>query len=192
MIFLFIISLTGGIIFAFTSIIIHPLRNDLSLRTHTISQYVIGKRGWIVTLGLYAMAVAEIALSIGIMYIKQTSTSTILLLFAGLGILIAAIFPVDSGDNKTVAGKLHNFGAIIQFLLFPIAILLVNKNFSSPWFYYCTVLIGITTAILFIVLAYLFIYERVSGKENPNFGIIEKVDIAFIIAWVIITSKVLL
>jgi hypothetical protein len=191
---LFTISFLSAGIFGLSSISIHFLRKDLNPTRHTLSSYAIGNKGWLVVFGLYCMVSSKLALSIGIIKQDGMSAGALLLGFTSIGPFLAATFPAATKGKQTIGNYVHLAGALIEFLLFPISLLMLSNVFkdNNPTLANFSLLIGILTEVLFFIILLLFLLKYRKGKNIKYFGIIEKLNIFLILNWIMYTSFVLI
>lgn len=106
--------------FCFAVVLVHIVRDDLSLWHRTLSIYAVGPAGWVLTLGFFCIAGTQLLIARHL-YQRQESAgdrlAVALLVIAAIGIVLVAVFPYSV--------KLpHNTGAALQLGLFPVFLLL--------------------------------------------------------------------
>ena len=189
--------LTGLSIFAGIAVAIHFLQPDFHPATATLSMYVLGRFGWLVSAGFSILAVSLLLLSAGLYRHFQRSRLSglphILFFVVTAGVFLVAIFPTDlPGQNWSVAGTLHQAGAYLIFYLFPFMAYGFARNFeNSPlWqaIYLPAFLIFVGyTGLLIAALTLLEIFG-----VNIHLGVIQRILIGFILAWMyLITGRLL-
>lgn len=138
------ISLASTILFLLLLISLHYIKPGIDPSWRFISEYAIGKNGWLMVLAFLALAISYIALYLAIRpQIPRTiigGFGLILLLISATGLMIAGIFVTDpvtiSKDAQTIAGKLHSLGGTLGMAM-PFAAIFIsralikNKNWSS-------------------------------------------------------------
>ncbi len=94
---------------------LHFLKPELDPSWHFISEYAVGRHGWMMMLAFLFLAVGYISLFVAIRSHLRGITGRIglgLLLVSALGLTIAAIFTTDpitvSEDAMTTEGMVHN------------------------------------------------------------------------------------
>jgi hypothetical protein len=103
-------------------VLLHLLRPDLNPSTRTISEYVLGRDGFLMTAAFFALGVGALCLSASITHERVLAhpgrfLPTLLVIF-GLGVLACGIFPTDStvpGAAVTLTGSIHKTAASIAF-----------------------------------------------------------------------------
>ena len=184
-----LIALIGVVWFVLASVYLQIIRTDLNVIRDTLSLYAIGKSGSILETGFYSIGLTQIL--IAFLLLKNDGVnnySAISLFLAGVGVVIVGVFPTHVEPVDSLVKLPHLVGATMQFILFPVALLLLLKDLSDSRFRYVTTLLGIVTAALFLMIAALFF---VSVTIDINFfGLIEKLEIYLIDIWLIcIASK---
>ncbi len=102
---------------------LHILRSDLDPTWHMVSEYAIGKFGWVQTLVFLSMAVSCISLFIAIRLQEWTRRGKIGLVFlvaAAVGLVMAAMFNWES--------PLHGLASLIGVPSFSIAVALIGTS----------------------------------------------------------------
>ncbi len=150
--------------------LLHILEPELDPSRSWISQYELGRYGWIMILAFSCLSLASLAMLAVIRpYVRTISGRIGLILLAAIGIALigAAIF------SKETFGNLHNLCAIVVIPGFPIAITLIGGSLSQnqswvsmrhrlPWM---TALVwsGFLAFIVSIIIA-----VRVKGGFGPD------------------------
>lgn len=128
-------SIASGVLFILLLGSLHLLEPEFDPTWRFISEYALGSFGWLMRLAFLALA-ASLA-SAGTAIFSQTRTvigyiGLGLLALAVIGLLIAAIFKTDpittSSENYTLSGKMHVFGASLDYS--PVAFLLLSFSLT--------------------------------------------------------------
>lgn len=112
------VGAVGWFIFAF--ILLHVVRDDLSPWHTTLSIYAVGPAGWVLTLGFYAISLAQAMIAYRGFERRRSIQDCVvpgLLMLAASGAILVALFP----HNVKLP---HNTGAVLQLGLFPVSLLL--------------------------------------------------------------------
>jgi hypothetical protein len=111
---------------------LHFIKPELDPSWHFISEYAIGRYGWVMVLAFLSLALGYVSLFVAIRAHLQTIAGRIglaLILVSALGLTIAAIFTTDpitvSEDAVTTEGTLHNVGGTLGIAM-PIAAALIG------------------------------------------------------------------
>lgn len=118
---------------------LHVIKPGLDPSWHFISEYAIGRHGWIMVLAFLSLALSYVSLFVAIRSQLRTIVGRIglaLLLASAAGLTIATIFTTDSitvsKDAVTTEGSLHNLGGTLG-LAMPFAAALVGwKLIRNP------------------------------------------------------------
>lgn len=106
--------------FCFAVLVVHVVRDDLSLWHRTLSIYAVGPAGWVLTLGFFCIAGTQLLIAHNLYQLRDSASDRLavaLLVIAATGIVLVAVFPYQI--------KLaHNTGAAMQLALFPVFLLL--------------------------------------------------------------------
>ena len=163
---------------AFT--LVHLIKKEYLFKKDALSEYAVGKWGFIITIAFFVIAFNQFLLSWKFFQSNHFFPSLFLAL-SGLGVLIVAIVKVHKRKDELL--KIHDFGAAMQFIFFPLA-LISYFIFSRNAFF--TLVIGLITFI------FIFILRDANNKydrgEISNFGLIEKINILLINSWLIVIS----
>lgn len=121
---------------------LHLLKPDYDPSWRMISEYAIGRNGWVMTLAFLALALSYASLAVALRAQLHTMGGKIgwaLLLLSALGTLISAIFttdPITAGpDEVTTRGMLHGLG-FVSVAIFPFAATLLSRSLvrEHEWF----------------------------------------------------------
>lgn len=187
-----LISFLCAVFFTLTIVIAHSLSDELPPLSATLSLYALEEYGFILELGFYAIGLTQLLLAF--LFFKRTDAKqlkfvSLFLLFAGLGVIIAATFPTLRPPASINDRLPHIIGAVMQFLFFPIAVLLLSAKMQIGNLKTYTKLTGVITVLLFITMLFLFFTPVM--KDFGYFGLIEKADILIINLWLILMSFIL-
>jgi len=184
-----LIALIGVVWFVLASVYLQIIRTDLNVLRDALSLYAIGESGFILETGFYSIGTAQILISF--LWLKTdgiNKCSIIALFLAGVGVILVGVFPTHVEPVDSMVKLPHIVGAIMQFMFFPVALLLLLKDLSHNRFRRVTITVGVTTAALFFIVAILFFVS--ATIEIKFFGLIEKLEIYVIDIWLIyITLK---
>ena len=126
------LSFVSAAAFAILLVALHFVKPELDPSWHFISQYAIGRLGWMMVLAFLSLSVSYVSLFAALRSELRTVAGRIglaLLLVSALGPAIAAAFTTDpvtvSPDAVTVEGRLHNLGGPLGFAM-PLAAALIG------------------------------------------------------------------
>ncbi|NQV70414.1 MAG: DUF998 domain-containing protein [Pseudohongiella sp.] len=174
------LAVIAALWFCFSIILLHYVRDDLSLWHTTLSIYAVGPAGWVLTLGFYSAGISQ-ALIAYRYYQLRSSTGDLLtigvLVLAAVGAILVALFPYPI--------KLpHNTGAVMQLGLFPLSLLLrvVLRRDDSLWTFSATIALLCSLGFLLMLGDGMKIFDLLS------FGFIQKAEIICIALWLLFYS----
>ncbi len=129
-----IISIADPAFFLLANAALHLLRRDLNPATHYISEYAVGRFGWLMSTALVVLGVGTIALAV-VMHATMHTTwlvrvGTAVLFVSGLSTILIGLFRTDlMGQPSTVAGAIHGRAAFIAILFEAISVLMLTAAF---------------------------------------------------------------
>lgn len=130
------LSFGGAATFLVLLAALHFIKPELDPSWRVISEYEIGRYGWVMALAFLSLAFSCVALFVAVRPQTQTTGGKIglaLLLVAAAGMAIAAVFTSDpitaSSDELTAHGNLHALGAALG-TGFPIAAALISRSLA--------------------------------------------------------------
>ena len=131
------VSLVGTVAFVLAVVALHGFRGDLSPAQHTISEYSLGKYGWLMraafaSLGISAMATAAI-LHNRFDPTPRRNVGLLLLVGTAVGMILDALYNTDPPRVvETLDGAVHGDGIFIVCLTLPAAALILGTDFAVP------------------------------------------------------------
>jgi hypothetical protein len=131
------VSFAAAAAFAILLVALHLVKPELDPSWHFISEYAVGRLGWLMVLAFLSLAVGYVSLFAALRSQLRTLAGRVglaLLLVSALGLVIAASFTTDpvtvSPDAVTTEGRIHNFGGTLGFAM-PFAAALVGWKVAS-------------------------------------------------------------
>ena len=112
------LSFAGAATFLVLLTALHLIKPDLDPSWHFISEYAIGRHGWVMVLAFLSLAVSYTALSVTLRSQLDGVLGRIglgLLLVSALGLTLGALFTTDpiTSTAKTPEGRIHNIGGTL-------------------------------------------------------------------------------
>lgn len=174
------ISLIATLSFMISLILLHFIKSELDPSWRMVSEYAIGKNGWIMIFAFIMWALSYTALFFSIRSQTRNLGGNIglgLLLVSALGLIIAGIFitdPVTAGkDEITTSGMLHGFGGTLG-LAMPFATIFVswslfkNGNWTTArkpilW----SAILAVLGFLVSIISLSIF-FSKSNGVAGPN------------------------
>jgi hypothetical protein len=130
------LSLAGAATFVVLLAALHLLKPELDPSWHFISEYAIGRHGWMMVLAFGSLAFSYVMLAVALRSQLGTIWGRIglaLLLVSAAGLAIAGIFTTDpitaSKDAATNEGKLHNLGGTLGIAM-PVAAAIIGWSLA--------------------------------------------------------------
>jgi hypothetical protein len=174
-------------------ILMHVIQPDLSPIDDAVSYYMNGRFGSILGVGLVALGVGSLSLLWALRRLLSSAearSGSWCLAIWGAGATIGGIFPPDPrghwGGPPSVSGMIHANFAMLAFLAFPVAAMLLSAAIAEvsgsrrvkPLLRGFALASGVTLLIFVICLAPVF------SHHAPHYlGIAERVLLAAYIAW---------
>jgi Protein of unknown function (DUF998) len=123
-------TLAIGLCVAFLTILsaLHGLEPEFN-PPHLISEYQLGRFGWLMSLAFFCLGTASLALFAAArqaIYIRSGRLGTWGLLIIGVAYFCAGIFPPD--PKSFLGSLLHGIGGLVVILGSPMAFTLVSKG----------------------------------------------------------------
>jgi hypothetical protein len=165
--------------------LMHVLRPDLAPASHFVSEYALGRYGWMMGSSFLAMGFGCLMLLLGL--VRIGIRSWVVWLGAGLlgveflGSLVAAIFPMDLPTaQSTLAGRIHDMNFLVGIGSFSLALLLLTAGFWSDPRWRAYRLTALTLVLLYVVAV---ILQFVTARPGMPYGLVNRFVFATFIAW---------
>ena len=191
------VSIVSGVLFVLLLGSLHLLEPEFNSSWRFLSEYELGKFGWLMRLAFLALATS--LASAGLAIFSQARTAVGYIGIAGLGIaavgmIIAAIFSTDppattSREAATFSGRMHVFGASLDYT--PVAALFVSLSLARniawrpirKWLY-------ITVCITWVALAAFMATLPYNGKIGPGVlaGLFGRILLVSYLGWLVTVS----
>jgi hypothetical protein len=182
----------GGFVVAMLAL--HWLQPGLGVRDEAISYAVHGTYGWLVTVGLLALGLGSLALTVGIARSgprRGTAAGRWCLAVWTAGVLLGAIFPVDPPGNwskpPSPAGQIHGMVSLVAFVALPLAGLLLAPGLRRDrrWRPLSTWLLGLALAATLALSAFLAALAPAIISPGPPvlLGLAERMLLVADTAW---------
>src|SRR2546430_5307385 len=104
---------------ALAILLMHVLRTDYTPASHMISDYAVGRYGWVMTTAFLALSCGNLMLLLGLARIGPSSVvarlGTLLLGIACIGLVGTAVFPTGPGEGRsTHTGDNHTMSVLLN------------------------------------------------------------------------------
>lgn len=159
---------------------LHVIKPEYEPSWRLISEYSIGRFGWVMVLAFLSLALSCVSLALAIRSSVNTRAGNIglfFLLLSATGMIIAAIFKADpitaTQAQLTTHGTLHGLGGLLGIPGFPVAALLISLSLrrNPAWRSAKRPLLLTTSLIWFSLLAFVAVilatFEGAFGSAVP-------------------------
>ncbi|MEU4427060.1 DUF998 domain-containing protein [Actinoplanes sp. NPDC024001] len=173
-----------------TADVVNPRYSPVS---ETVSRYVNGNAGWLITVAILGIGLASAVLAAMV----RGPGRWALAVWAG-GLLVAGLFPADPPgrwSRPSVSEMVHGTAAWVALAAFPVAAVLLTR--AAALSHRRGVLIGLTaasvvaTAALFVVLGDVMDGPSLTVAGTPVVGLVERVVLAVDMVWLGIAAVTL-
>lgn len=192
------VSIAATVLFLVLLAVLHLIKPELSPSWRLISEYEIGRQGWLMQLAFITLAIGMVALGVAIRPRIQTLGGYVglaLMLVATAGLVIAGSFISDpvmtTRDSWSSHGARHAWGALMVIPTSPLFTTLVTRALSvrngssvrPMW------LTTIALWLSFVAFA-LGGGTRVDGTQGPGdwYGWANRAFIVALGAWIIVVA----
>lgn len=171
------LSFAAAVTFLVLLTALHSLKPELDPSWHVISEYAIGRYGFLMVLAFLTLAFSLVTLFIALRSHLRTIVGRIglgLLLLSAAGMTIAGIFITDSitasESVRTMQGKLHEIGALLDVT--PIATLFISLSLARnpAWFSVRRTLLWIAFLPLLGLIVFITSTAVMLPQNNGTFG----------------------
>ncbi|HEY6901095.1 MAG TPA: DUF998 domain-containing protein [Puia sp.] len=171
-------------------LLLHVLRPDYTLRTHMISDYAVGRYGWVMTTWFIAMSSGCLMLVFGL---AGSGLKTVwfkigagLMCVASIGLVISALFPTDLEEaTSTQTGNIHAISFFINIvsIIFSAAFLTVGFRSHPLWRSFQG-----TAVVLTLLVFIAFFIQFFTLHRGAPYGLTNRLFVVVLFAWFLITS----
>jgi hypothetical membrane protein len=196
------VSFTAAAAFVVLLAALHILEPEFDPSWRFISEYELGRYGWVMRLAFYSLAVSYIALTVAIHSQLRTFVGRIglaLLLISALGLAMAGTFKTDpittDPDAATTSGMLHSIGGSLGIAMTFSAVLVSWRLARNPaWVSARRSLLwsaGIAVACSAGFIVYLMTALPSNGKFGPGVfaGGIGRIEILAYSVWLMVVAR---
>ena len=171
-------------------LILHFLRPDYAPATNFISNYAVGRYGWIMTTWFLAMSCGLLTLAAGLYTNGLRSIAArvgiFLLVIAAIGLVVSAIFPTDApGAPSTPTGAIHDMSFLVNVGSIFIATVLLSASFGGhpAWRSYQR-----TAWILTFLILTGFVVQFLTLHKGMPYGLANRFFVLVLFAWLFAVS----
>ena len=170
--------------------LLHLLRPDYTPVDHMISDYAVGRFGWVMTTAFVAAAAGCLALGLGMAAAGPRSVTgriaVLLLWLAAAGLSTTAIFPTDLETAPTTrTGDIHTASFLVNVTSLILSSLLFAASFrrSQPWRTYRT-----AGLVLALALLAAFVGQFLTLHRGAPYGLTNRLLVAVLMGWFLTTA----
>ena len=181
------------------------LRPDIDPSWHSISEWAIGRYGWLMTTAFLISAVSYTCLLVvikGEVSGKMGTTGIVLLIICIMGTFGVGIFttdPIQMLAHPSPKGMLHILFGTSALILFPLAALIISLNIAATNKTWAPVkkllrvisVVPLSGFLLFVIYTVIFVMPRGPHAYGPgvNIGFPPRVAFFTYMIWIIIMTN---
>lgn len=178
------------IYFALALLLMHAIRPDYTIVDHMISDYAVGRSGWIMTSAFLSLSLGCLALGIGLFrdgprsWLGRIGAALLVVTFAGL--VVTALFPTDlETAPSTRTGDIHAISFLVNVVSILVSALCLAFSYrgdprwrrrSGPALAFAALLVAA------------FVAQFLTLHRGAPYGITNRLFVAVLIAWLISNS----
>ncbi|WP_179035105.1 DUF998 domain-containing protein [Paenibacillus sp. URB8-2] len=183
-------------------------RSEFNPIRHWISHQSLGERGWLGTWNLLLSGTLILVFSIVLKLTLESGKSavwgSIFMGTFGLGLLIAALFPIDPGLNwppglpasRSVSGQIHDIGGALVFGSLIAVCLVLSSKFkeSSDWIRWrvYSILSALVVFASFVLCSIFVALDFSNVMPSAPSGLFERISMAVGCLWIVLLTLRLL
>lgn len=190
------ISIAAGVLFALSLGSLHLLEPEFDPTWRFISEYALGKFGWLMSLAFVAIAVSLASIGVAIFSRVRNLVGYIGLVILGLGVvglLIASSFKTDPiftpQEELTSSGQMHVLGASLDYS--PLAFLLLSFSLArhTDWVSIKKWLFIISILSIILTIGFIFTIPM-DGVFGPGVytGLVGRFLMLSYFGWLVVTA----
>lgn len=191
--------LSSGCVFL-TILLLHFIQPDLNPLSRLVSEYALGKQGWVLAVALVSFAVSALALACALATTSNAirlRIGIVLLVIWGLCAIFAALFhtdPIPPRGPLSLSGMIHTIAANIGFFCLTGAILACSRHLRVSFGRSVWTRVINWLALASVISLILFLIAFVVAVTFGLFvhGLFERLVIAVDLAWLSTVALLLL
>ncbi|MAG40150.1 hypothetical protein CMI41_04245 [Candidatus Pacearchaeota archaeon] len=174
---LYFVAFLCAVYFFVISVLIHFVKRGYKFERDALSDAALGKKSFLMTSAFIIAGVSELIMAYKF-WLSGYNIPSFFILLTGLGVILVGIVRLRGPPMQIM---LHDFGAILVFLAFPIGLISYSIITRGNYFH---LVIGTLNLLLFPVICWTQKIYR-DGKFK-KFGLIEKLDVFLINIWIVV------
>jgi Protein of unknown function (DUF998) len=168
----------------------HFLSPDFDPIQRPTSEYAVGPFGYLMTSAFIALSVATWALIMGLSRDlaepAQSPVGLVLLGVFGIGLLVAATFPIDlEGAPQTLAGTIHSINGPIAFLSLIVGTNLISRKLKHDERWRPTHRLA---SVLALIMIPEFLAGGITAARETGAGIAQRILILTFATWYVVVA----
>jgi len=171
-------------------IALHALRPDYELASHMISDYAVGRLGWLMVAFFLLWSVGILLFSASLLLSGPSSAArkfgAFLLGVTSVGLLVSAAYPTDlPGAPDTPEGNIHTLSFLVNVFSLLVAIPLLSFGLGEHqgWGTYRR-----TASILAVLVVLAFLLQFFTLRKGMPYGLTNRMFVVMLFAWFISTA----
>ncbi len=182
-----VIGVAGVAYFAATFVVLHFVQWGLNPAEHFISEYALGRLGWLVTLAFFVVGVGTLALARGLHRSFEpgelVTTPVALITIAGISFIVLGIFKIDPllEDGTTAytpVGMAHLVAGLVLFLGLTVGAFVLRGAFAGDAMWW-----GLEEATLRLALGMLVASVVMVAVPQQMVGLAQRALVAIMLTW---------
>ena len=184
-----IVCIIGVVLFWVILFIAQALNPGYNPISQSLSDLALGPYGWLQTIAFFLLALVAISLGLGFYYgmHKKRGSRAVTVLFGAMafGEIISGIFKVDWVKTPlTIHALVHQVGASITAIAFPVAALVLLPNLRSEPRWKGLAIYTFVVAVSMLILEITREVLLLTTWLNPWFGLYEKALLVNSLVWI--------
>ncbi|MDV6329936.1 DUF998 domain-containing protein [Asticcacaulis sp. 201] len=171
--------------FSIALIALHFIRPDYTPIDHMISDYAVGRAGWLMTTAFVALGFGCLSLSLGLWRAGPKKVSAtigrLLLILAFLGLMVTAVFPTDLETAKdTLHGTIHTASFLVNIVSISVAALTLSLSFGADprW-----KSIRLPSLLIVVALVGAFVVQYLTLHRGAPYGFTNRAFVLVVMSW---------
>ncbi len=171
--------------FSLVLLTLHVVRPDYTPIDHMISDYAIGRAGWLMTTAFVALGFGCLSLSLGLWRTGPKKVSAtigrLFLIVAFLGLMVTATFPTDLETAKdTLHGIIHTVSFLVNIVSISIAALTLSLSFGADPRWKSA---RLPSLLIVVALVVVFVAQYLTLHRGAPYGYTNRVFVLVVMGW---------
>ena len=194
------VSAAAALFFGALLVGLHLVQPELDPTWRFVSEYALGRAGWMMTTAFVALAVSQLAAVAALTRQVRTWPGRIglaLLVLAAVGLLLAAVFATDPittpVEAQTSSGQLHNLGASLDWSPVGMLLLAVSLGRTTTWHSWRSRLLIAAVVPCLLTLAFAATAAVAGGHVGPGSyaGLVGRLMLLSYLGWFLVVARAL-